>query len=526
VSAAADERLLGRAARIAAVLGKYGFNEARRDADPPQARARRLREALEELGPTFAKLGQILSTRPDLLPPEAVAELAALQDRVTPLTEAEVVGVMEEELGVPWEDVFASIEPEPLAAGTIGQVHRAVLEDGDRVVVKVQRPTAQHDIFRDLSLLELFAEKTANRQALSKLVDIPVAIEHLSESLRRELDFKLEGENVERLRAALGDFQRLGAPRVYTALSTSRLLVLEEIPGVPVREMPADAERREVARQLLEFYYRQILVEGFFHADPHPGNMLWSDGRIYFLDFGMVGELTPEMRGHLLLLLLAFWQEDVAFLTEVVLIMAGSEAEHADAAGLEADLAQLLRRYRHTSLGEIQLGPLLQEIAQSATAHGVRLPASLVLTGKALSQMQLTATELDPELDPFSVVGRFLMRNLLSRAQASVEPKRLFYDVQKLKTRAERLVEAFERISGARPGRRLQVDVRGISPLERTIRVAARRVALAVTAGSALVATGATAAATHLANWVPITLGSLGGAFTALLLLDLLRGGR
>jgi predicted unusual protein kinase regulating ubiquinone biosynthesis (AarF/ABC1/UbiB family) len=206
--------------------------------------------------------------------------------------------------------------------------------------------------------------------------------------------------------------------------------------------------------------------------------------------------------------------------------MAGPEAEHADAAGLEADLGQLLRRYRHTSLGEIQLGPLLQEIAQSATAHGVRLPASLVLTGKALAQMQLTATELDPKLDPFSVVGRFLMRNLMSRAQAGVEPKRLFYDVSKLKVRAERLIEAFERISGARPGGRLQVDVRGISPLERTIRVAARRVSLAVTAGSALVATGATAAAAHVAGWVPITLGSVGGAFTALLVLDLLRGGR
>jgi predicted unusual protein kinase regulating ubiquinone biosynthesis (AarF/ABC1/UbiB family) len=290
--------------------------------------------------------------------------------------------------------------------------------------------------------------------------------------------------------------------------------------------MPESPDRRDVARQLLEFYYRQILVEGFFHADPHPGNMLWWDGRVYFLDFGMVGELTPEMRGHLLLLLLAFWQEDVSFLTEVVLIMAGPEAEHADAAGLEADLGELLRRYRHASLGEIQLGPLLQEIAQSATSHGVRLPATLVLTGKALAQMQLTATELDPELDPFSVVGRFLMRNLLSRAQAGVEPKRLFYDVSKLKVRAERLIESFERISGARPGRRLQVDVRGISPLERTIRVAARRVALAVTAGSALVATGTTAAATHLANWVPITLGSIGGAFTGLLLLDFLRGGR
>jgi predicted unusual protein kinase regulating ubiquinone biosynthesis (AarF/ABC1/UbiB family) len=329
---------------------------------------------------------------------------------------------------------------------------------------------------------------------------------------------------VERLRAALGAFPRLGAPRVYEELSTSRLLVLEEIQGVAVREIPEGPARGESARQLLECYYRQILVEGFFHADPHPGNMLWWNERIYFLDFGMVGELSPEMRGQLLLLLLAFWQEDVPFMTEVVLIMAGPEGEEADAAGLEADLTHLLHRYRHASLGEISLGPLLQEVAHTSTQHGVRLPASLVLTGKALAQMQLAATELDPELDPFSVVGRFLMKNLVSRAQAGADPKRIFYDVQKLKVRGERLVESFERISGARPGQRLQVDVRGIRPLERTVTVAARRLALAITAGSALVATGTTAAAQQVDRWVPSTLGALGAALTLLLLLDLFRG--
>src|SRR5262249_47443602 len=257
MSTAANERLLGRATRIAKVLGKYGFGEARRDSDSPQERARRLRDPLEELGPTFAKLGPIPSTPPDLIPPEAVAELASLQDQVTPLTEPEVVEVMEQELGVPWEDVFARIEPEPLAAGTIGQVHRAVLEDGERVVVKVQRPTAKDDIYRDLSLLELFAEKTANREALRKIVDLPAGIEHRSAPLRRGLVFGLEAENVARPRAALAHQPRLGAPRVYEQLSTSRLLVLEEIQGVPVREMPEGPERREVARQLLEFYYRQ-----------------------------------------------------------------------------------------------------------------------------------------------------------------------------------------------------------------------------------------------------------------------------
>jgi len=430
---------------------------------------------------------------------------------------------MEEELRVPWEDVFESIEPEPLAAGTIGQVHRARLEGGHRVVIKVQRPDAAESIERDLGLLTLFAEKAEGRDALRDLVDIPAVVEHLSSSLRRELDFRQEAGNIERMREVLAGYTRLSVPAVHQQLSTRRLLVMDEVVGGPLRDAPLGEERIEAARQLLEAFYRQVLTEGFFHADPHPGNMLWWDGRIYFLDFGMVGELSPEMRGQLLLLLLAFWQEDVPFLTEVVLIMAGPEADDADAAGLEADLTQLLRRYRHASLGEISLGPLLQEIAHTSTQHGVRLPAPLVLTGKALAQMQLAATELDPELDPFSVVGRFLMKNLVARAQAGADPKRLFYDVQKLKVRGERLVESFERISGARPGQRLQVDVRGISPLEHTIRVAARRLAVAITAGSALVATGATAAAPNVDRWVPVTLGASGAALAALLLLDLLR---
>src|SRR2546422_10062296 len=186
-----EGQLLGRALRIGKVLAKYGLRE-RASGVSLEDRAVSLRTALEELGPTFAKLGQILSTRPDLMPPEFVAELAKLQDDVPPLTEAEVVSVMEEELGVPWEDVFESIDPEPLAAGTIGQVHRSTLENGDRVVVKAQRPTAQGEILRDLGLLELFAQKTENRAAFRQSVDLPAVIARLSDSLLPALGFLQE----------------------------------------------------------------------------------------------------------------------------------------------------------------------------------------------------------------------------------------------------------------------------------------------------------------------------------------------
>jgi ubiquinone biosynthesis protein len=521
VTELAGGQLTARAAQIAAVLAKHGLKAVKED---DAARPARLRAALEELGPTFCKLGQMLSTRPDLIPPELADELASLQDRVPPLSEAEVVQVMEEELGVPWEDVFESIEPEPLAAGTIGQVHRARLEGGDRVVVKVQRPNAEEEIERDLGLFALFAEKAEGREALSGLVDIPAVVDHLSSSLRRELDFREEAANLERMREVLADFQHLGVPAVHEQLTTRRLLVMDEIQGVPLRDAPAGDERRRAARELLDAFYRQVLTEGFFHADPHPGNLMWSDDKIIFLDFGMVGEVGPEVRELMLLLLMAFWQEDISFLSEVILMLAGDDVpENVDMRAFEAELGVLMAQFQHASLKEIQLGPVLQGITEIASRHDVRLPASLALTGKALAQMQLATAALDPDLDPFSVVGGFLFRLFRQRFRTGADPKRLFYEAQKLRVRGTRLVEAFERITGARPGPRFPVDLRGTGPIEETIRRAARQLALAATGGAAIVATGFTAASAQVETWVPATLGAVGGTLTLLMFVDVLR---
>jgi ubiquinone biosynthesis protein len=519
MSEAVEGRLLGRALHIGRVVAKYGLREHRSDGDLRE-RARSLRSALEELGPTFAKLGQILSTRPDLLPREFIDELSTLQDQVPPLTEAEVVSVMEEELGVPWEDVFASIDPVPLAAGTIGQVHRATLESGDLVVVKVQRPGASDEIMRDLGLLELFAERTEGREALRRVVDVPAVIEHLSSSLRRELDFHQEAENIHRLRDVLEPYARLGVPSVYDDLSTGRLLVLGFVDGVPVRQAPDVPERGEAARQLIESYYRQILIDGFFHADPHPGNLLWADGQVIFLDCGMVGEVEPRIRDLMLLLVMAFWQEDDSFLAEIVLQLSDQEPpEDLDLTEFELEIGRLFESVRGQSLQEIQLGPVMQGITEIAAGHGVRMPASLALTAKALAQMQLAAATLDPELDPFSVVGRFLVKSVAGRLRQSVEPRRLFYDAQKLRVRATRFVDSLERMVGARPGSRLQVDLRGTDALEDTIRRAARRIAIAVTAGAAIVASGFTVE-TSMA-WVPAIFGGVGAGFLVALMIDL-----
>jgi ubiquinone biosynthesis protein len=521
-------RLTARGGHIAAVFAKHGLKElfGRPDQEGAVGRARqakRLRAALEELGPTFSKLGQVLSTRPDLLPPEFIEELATLQDHVTPLSEEQVVRVMEQELGVPWEDVFESIDPQPLAAGTIAEVHRATLAGGDRVVVKVQRPSAREEIEQDLALLELFAEKVGERPGLNQVIDMGAVFEHLSSSLHRELDFRQEAGNIERMRSVIDQYPRLDVPAVHRDLSTSRLLVMQEIQGVPISEAPEGDARKEAARQLLESYYKQILVEGFFHADPHPGNLMWWNDTIYFLDFGMVGEVDPEMREQLMLLLMAFWQSDVAFLTDISLMMAGAiDRNDLDVQAFQDEVGALMAEYRTANLADIQLGPILQEMTEISLRHGVPLPASLTLTGKALAQMQLATAALDPELDPFDVAGTFLMRSVFKEMGGKLDPKAIFYQVQKMKIRALRVVEAVERMIGARPGQKLEVNFKA-SSLEATIRRAGRRLALALTAGAAVLASGLTAVSDKPAGWVPITFGVMGLGLTVAMLVDIVR---
>ncbi|HXH22284.1 MAG TPA: AarF/UbiB family protein, partial [Dehalococcoidia bacterium] len=524
-----ERRLLRRAWRLGRIMARAGMRELltrpSTDERAIRERARRFRDALDASGPTFAKLGQILSTRPDLIPPSFLEELQTLQEQVTPLTQAEVVAAMEKELRVPWEDVFASIDPVPLAAGTIAQVHRATLESGERVVVKVQRPTAEQDIMDDLGLLEMFVQRAGDRPAFRRVFDLPAIIDHLSQSLRRELDFRQEAANIRRMRDVLAPYSRLEVPLVYEAYSTPRLLVMQEVQGGPVTSAPERPERREAARQLLESFYSQILTEGFFHADPHPGNLKWWDGKIYFLDLGMVGEVEASIRELMLLLLLAFAQEDASFLAEVVLMLAGSAkpGQDVDVGSFREEVGRMVEKYRRLSLRELQLGPILQEITEIGLRHRVPVPASLMLSGKAFAQMQLIAADLDPTLDPFAVAGSFVMRHTLGRLSAAVDPRRVMYEGQKAWVRIMRFIEAIEGLTGARPGGNLQVNFRGTENLEETIGRSARQLSLALAISASILGTAMSANSQRVPKWLPATLGAAGSAMTGMLLLELRR---
>ena len=228
-------------------------------------------------------------------------------------------------------------------------MHRATLATGEKVVVKVQRPDAKEQIEQDLALLEVFAEKVGHRPGLKQVIDMEAVFTYLSDSLHRELDFRQEADNMRRMTEVIAPFSRLRVPDVYAVYSTSRLLVMRDVAGGPIANAPEGTARKEAARQLLESFYKQIMVDGFFHADPHPGNLMWQpeENRLYFLDLGMVGEVSAEMREQMMLLLMAFWQEDVGFLTDISLMLSGAiDRSDLDVDAFREEIGALMAKNR------------------------------------------------------------------------------------------------------------------------------------------------------------------------------------
>ncbi len=484
--------LKGRAREIARVLGPVGVRQLsgrllRLEGDPEGPR--RLREAFERLGPTFGKLGQILSTRPDLISEEYVAELAALQAAVPPMSEAEVVTMMERELAVPWEDVFSSIEPEPLAAGTVAQVHRARMADGHPVVVKVQRPEAEQVVENDLAMLAMIVQPAGRSRRLNRVIDLPSLAEQVSVALRDELDFGQEARNTVRMAEIVEGYARVCVPRVHRELSTRRLLVMDEVVGaVPLLDAPAGPERSEAARQLIQAYYKQVLEDGFFHADPHPGNMLWADGRIWLLDLGMVGRLDAQTRRQLFLVMLAFAQGDVDLLADVSLDLSEiADSAEVDLDAYRADIAEVVAEMRSRSLQELNLVELLNRLTAISVRHGVPLPPPFVLVGKALSQVDGAVSELAPELDPIEEARRFFMRSVSRRVAGRLDPQQIIYEAEKLRYRASQVADGLATVVGNRPGHQLEVKFTS-ARLEQKVVRAGRAVALGLGAGLTWVA--------------------------------------
>jgi predicted unusual protein kinase regulating ubiquinone biosynthesis (AarF/ABC1/UbiB family) len=286
--------------------------------------------------------------------------------------------------------------------------------------------------------------------------------------------------------------------------------------------------RSETARQFLESFYKQSLIDGFFHADPHPGNLMWQreEERLYFLDLGMVGEVGAETRELMILLLMAFWQEDAGLLTDAILTLSrSSDRSDVDFVAFSKDLQELMSRVRGAAIKDIQLGLVLQEMLDLAFRHNVPIPASLALTVKGLAQMQSAAAQLDPNIDPFEVAGRFITRSTMRHVLGKADPKMLVYEAQKLRFRAARLLEALERLVGARPGEKLEVNIRGTA-LEDTIWRAGRQLAIGVVGGFALLASAISSSSRGTGDIWSVAFGAAGLVSVGVLVLGFFRGKR
>ena len=426
-------RRLRRYRQISQTLVRYGFGFLVQRARPRRLAARRqppeppparyLVQALEALGPTFVKLGQALSTRPDVVPPEFVNELARLQDNVAPFPGDLARELIEAELGAPLGQLFASFEEAPLAAASLAQVHAATLVDGAEVVVKVQRPGIEEVIATDLDILRDLARMAEEQFPELELYDLPSLVEEFAHTLRGELDFRREGHNADRFRRNFADSPRLYIPRVYWQWSTRRVLTLERIHGIKIDDLEAleaaGLDRHRLALHATEIVMQEVFDDGFFHADPHPGNLFaLPDEVIAALDFGMVGRLARPLREQMVPLFTAVVRRDTGAMVEQLLRLS-MVGGGVDQAGLRHDLEWLLGKYAGRPLGEIRAHEILEEAMPIAFRRRLRLPNDLWLLSRMLGMLEGLGLKLDPAFDPFAVAGPYaerFVREMLSPA--------------------------------------------------------------------------------------------------------------
>lgn len=416
---------LGIAASMLGVGGWVGFHRgafghARQDG--PYNNPEHVRAALEELGPTFVKLGQVLSTRRDLLPEAYVAEFTKLQDAASAASWDQIRDVLHEELGADPDEVFARFDPVPLAAASIGQAYAATLHDGTDVVIKVRRPGAVAQIHEDLDILGNLAERAHRRWAAARHYNLPGVVKEFSRTLRAELDYIQEARNAERFAEHFAQSPGVRIPRVYWETTTSRVLTLERMTGLRIDDLTgldaAGIDRAALARQGADLVLTMVFDHRFFHADPHPGNMfVQDDGSLALIDFGMVGELTEETTDHLAGIVVAFTRDDPDALTTALVNLAQA-TDIVDRAGLRRAMNVFVDRYRGRPLSEISLAKMLQQLLTVLQRHHLQLPQETALLFKVLMMAEGTAARLDPDFQMLHALEPYAER--LARGQLSL----------------------------------------------------------------------------------------------------------
>ena len=547
---------LVRSREIVSVFLKYGYHDLAQRLHLPRllglptrrlreqaeairmmSKPERFRRALEELGPTFVKAGQILSGRSGLVPPEYTAELARLQDNVAALPFDAVEAVIDAELRQPWREVFAELEREPLGSASIGQVHRARLHSGEQVVVKVQRPGIKAKVQTDLDILHRFAA-LLEHQAEEVRVWRPVAlVEQLQRDLLRELDYLVEAGHLRRFAEQFRGEPGLYVPRAFPEFSTSRLLVMELVSGQKLADFaakePPGARRQWVANAIADLVMKQIFVHGFFHADPHPGNLMILPGpAICFLDFGMMGFLPREGREGFSRLVGAIADRDEEAATRALVDLA-EPGFGESRSGLDSDMADFIHRNFNLSMKEFSFGRVTRELLALTARYHLVIPPDLVSMLKAFGLMEDVVRSLDPQRDLMVQARPFLQQVRIG----SFNPKRVLRMLTDSGEDFGILLRTLPRDVRSLLGKlkagegRVTFRHDGLEPLQRSLDQVTNRVAFAIVLAAMIVGNALIIHSRMPPLWheVPIVglLGFLVTAFLGLwLLFSILRHGR
>ena len=464
---------------IAQLMVKYGYYDLARKTgldevldkkeDAPARAAlqgEELSRDLERMGPTFVKLGQFLSTRPDILPVEYIQALERLQTEVESFPFQQAAEIVETELGMNLTAAFAEFDPEPLAAASIGQVHRATLYDGRPVAVKVQRPGVRDEVKADLEVIGDIARFLQSYTDTGELYGTHDLFLEFRDSLLRELDYFQEKRNLETLRKNLKEFQNIVIPDVVETHTTQRVLTMEFIEGRKITSV-TNGKKDEIdtsglLEEVFRAYLKQILVDGFFHADPHPGNIvLTPNNHIGILDLGMVARIAPGTRQNLIRFLLAVSEGEPRDAANIAASM-GEKTPTFDSDKYDRKAVALIFRYQHATLGQVQIGALIVEFTEIIRECGIRVPRELALLGKTLLHLDQVAAALDPRFDPISSVRQSATDIMIRHITSNISPGNFMRALLEMKDTFGRVPRAINAVLEQMARNRLMVKVDAI----------------------------------------------------------------
>jgi ubiquinone biosynthesis protein len=453
----------------------------------------RVRLAIQELGPTFIKMGQMLSTRPDMVPPDIIKELEKLQDRIPPFPSQIAKKTVEEELNRPLEEVFSSFDEEPIAAASLSQVHRAKLKKGQEVVAKIRRPDIVETIEADMSIMRWLAGIVERRVAEARFLNVVGLVDELHSDIKKELDFRTEANNLVRFAHNFRGSRELKVPRVYEELCTPKLLVLEYIEGINIskiqRLIDEGYDVKLIASRLSDILFESVLEHGFFHADPHPGNVfVMPNNVICLLDFGMMGTLSQVEKADVASIVTGIATRDEKLTTRALLDLA-TRRDRLDEQQFQMDVSRHLQRYAYVPLNRLRLGEMLQDELRLITTHHLRFPTNLVWVTKAIATVENITSRLDPRINMIEYIKPFAEGMLRHRFNPKKEIRELgsaaleFLDL--LKDLPYELRSAIRRLREGHA--RLEVEQVGQEAARKTLTRVTNHLAVAIVIAALLV---------------------------------------